>query len=78
MDFTTLTIELLGKLASVVGNYGWAIIVLTIIVRLCLWPLNVSKTLNAYDANASTEIKSDPRPLQKQPASDAAKAYGIL
>ena len=43
MDFTTLTIEFLSKLASVVGNYGWAIIVLTIIVRLCLWPLNVSQ-----------------------------------
>ena len=43
MDFTTLTIELLGKLASIVGNYGWAIIVLTIIVRLCMWPLNVSQ-----------------------------------
>ncbi len=43
MDFTTLTIELLGKLASVVGSYGWAIIALTIIVRLCMWPLNVSQ-----------------------------------
>ena len=43
MDFTTLTIELLGKLASIVGDYGWAIIVLTIIVRLCMWPLNVSQ-----------------------------------
>ncbi len=43
MDFTTLTIEFLGKLASIVGNYGWAIIVLTIIVRICLWPLNVSQ-----------------------------------
>jgi len=43
LDFTTLTIELLGKLASIVGDYGWAIIVLTIIVRLCMWPLNVSQ-----------------------------------
>ena len=43
MDFTTLTIELLGKLASIVGDYGWAIIALTIIVRLCMWPLNVSQ-----------------------------------
>ncbi len=43
MDFTTLTIELLGKLASIVGDYGWAIITLTIIVRLCMWPLNVSQ-----------------------------------
>ena len=43
MDFTTLTIELLGKLASIVGDYGWAIITLTILVRLGMWPLNVSQ-----------------------------------
>ncbi len=43
MDFTTLTILFLGKLAHLVGNYGLAIIVLTIIVRICLWPLNVSQ-----------------------------------
>ena len=43
MDFTTLTIIFLGKLASFVGSYGLAIIVLTLIVRICLWPLNVSQ-----------------------------------
>lgn len=43
MDFTTLTIELLKALANIVGNYGFAIIVLTIIVRLAMWPLNVSQ-----------------------------------
>ena len=43
LDFITLTIDLLGKLASVFGNYGLAIIALTIIVRLCMWPLNVSQ-----------------------------------
>ncbi|MBO6087699.1 membrane protein insertase YidC [bacterium] len=43
MDFTTLTIKLLQVLAHFVGNYGFAIIVLTIIVRVALWPLNVSQ-----------------------------------
>lgn len=43
MDFTTLTIKLLQLLAHFVGNYGLAIIVLTIIVRLAMWPLNVSQ-----------------------------------
>ncbi len=43
MDFTTLTIEALKMLAQFVGNYGVAIIVLTIIVRIFLWPLNVSQ-----------------------------------
>lgn len=43
MDFTTLTIELLKGLAHVVGNYGFAIILLTVIIRLAMWPLNVSQ-----------------------------------
>lgn len=43
MDFTTLTIDALKALASVVGNYGIAIIVLTMIIRLAMWPLNVSQ-----------------------------------
>ena len=43
MDFTTLTIKFLQLLAHFVGNYGFAIIVLTILVRLAMWPLNVSQ-----------------------------------
>ena len=43
MDFTTLTIKFLQILAHFVGNYGFAIIVLTIIVRVAMWPLNVSQ-----------------------------------
>lgn len=43
MDFTTLTIKFLGHIAAIVGSYGLAIIVLTLIVRAFLWPLNVSQ-----------------------------------
>lgn len=43
MDFVTLTIEILKVLASFVGNYGLAIVVLTLIVRAALWPLNTSQ-----------------------------------
>lgn len=43
MDFTTLTIEALKALASIVGNYGIAIILLTVVIRLAMWPLNVSQ-----------------------------------
>ena len=43
MDFTTLTIEALKALASVVGSYGLAIILLTVVIRLAMWPLNVSQ-----------------------------------
>ena len=74
MDFTTLTIELLGKLASVVGNYGWAIIVLTVIVRLCLWPLNVSQqrsmrmmqTLQPKLKAIQDRYKSNPQVMQQK------------
>ena len=74
MDFTTLTIELLGKLASIVGNYGWAIIALTIIVRLCLWPLNVSQqrsmrtmqTLQPKIKAIQDRYKNNPQVMQQK------------
>ena len=43
MDFITWTIWFLSKLASVVGGYGIAIIVLTILVRIAMWNLNVEQ-----------------------------------
>ena len=44
MDFITLTIELLKFLSNMFGgNLGIGIILLTIIVRLAMWPLNVSQ-----------------------------------
>lgn len=41
--FTTATIELLTALSRIFGSYGVGIIVLTIAVRLMLWPLSVSQ-----------------------------------
>lgn len=43
MDFITLTIKFLSLLAKFVGNYGLAIILLTIIVRAAMWHLNVQQ-----------------------------------
>lgn len=43
MDFISWTIWFLSKLASLVGSYGVAIIVLTLIVRLAMWHLNVEQ-----------------------------------
>ncbi|MCD8024424.1 MAG: YidC/Oxa1 family membrane protein insertase [Candidatus Gastranaerophilales bacterium] len=43
MDFTALTIQFLKMIADMVGNWGLAIIVLTVIIRLALWPANVSQ-----------------------------------
>lgn len=43
MDFITWTIWFLSKLAHLVGSYGLAIILLTIIVRAAMWHLNVQQ-----------------------------------
>ena len=72
MDFTSLTVEALKMLAHFVGNYGLAIIVLTIIVRLCLWPLNVSQqrsmrqmqTLQPKLKQIQDHYKNDPQKMQ--------------
>lgn len=72
MDFTTLTIDLLKLLADFVGNYGFAIIVLTIIIRLAMWPLNVSQqrsmrmmqNLQPKIKAIQDRYKSDPQKMQ--------------
>jgi len=74
LDFTTLTIELLKTLAHFVGNYGIAIIVLTIIVRLAMWPLNVSQqrsmkmmqTLQPKLKAIQDRYKNDPQKMQQK------------
>ena len=43
MDFTTLTINFLKELSNIFGSYGLGIIALTVIIRLAMWPLNVSQ-----------------------------------
>lgn len=43
MDFTELTIKILTGLKDFAGSYGMAIILLTVIVRVALLPLNVSQ-----------------------------------
>ena len=72
MDFTTWTIEALKMLAQFVGSYGIAIIILTIIVRMFLWPLNVSQqrsmrqmqTLQPKLKAIQERYKSDPQKMQ--------------
>lgn len=43
MDFTALTVEFLKFLNNITGSYGLAIIALTVIVRVALWPLGISQ-----------------------------------
>lgn len=72
MDFTALTIDVLKALAGFVGNYGIAIIVLTLIVRLFMWPLNVSQQRSMRQMQSlqpklkalQDRYKNDPQKLQ--------------
>ncbi|MFA7658537.1 MAG: YidC/Oxa1 family membrane protein insertase [Candidatus Gastranaerophilaceae bacterium] len=74
MDFTTLTIELLKTLSNIVGSYGWGIILLTVVIRLAMWPLGVSQqrsmkmmqTLQPKLKAIQDRYKSDPQVMQRK------------
>jgi YidC/Oxa1 family membrane protein insertase len=74
MDFTSMTIEFLKFLATLVGNYGVAIILLTIVVRALLWPLNVSQQRSMRQMQVLSpklkaiqeRYKSDPQKMQQK------------
>ncbi len=74
MDFTTLTIEALKFFANIVGNWGVAIIILTIIIRVLLWPFNVSQqrsmkkmqTLQPKLKTIQDRYKSNPEEMQRK------------
>lgn len=74
MDFVALTIHILKILASFVGSYGLAIVVLTIIVRAALWPLNASQqrsmkmmqTLQPKLKAIQDRYKSNPQVMQQK------------
>lgn len=74
MDFTTLTIEALKSLSNIVGSYGWGIILLTIIIRLAMWPLGVSQqrsmkmmqSLQPKLKAIQDRYKNDPQTMQRK------------
>lgn len=74
MDFTTITIEALKALSHLVGNYGWGIILLTVVIRLAMWPLGVSQqrsmktmqTLQPKMKAIQERYKSDPQVMQRK------------
>lgn len=74
MDFVTITIDALKALSSVVGGYGVGIIVLTVLIRLAMWPLGVSqqrsmKTMQNLQPKLKAlqeRYKSDPQTLQRK------------
>lgn len=74
MNFTTLTIEILKVLSHIVGNYGLGIILLTVVIRLAMWPLGVSQqrsmkmmqTLQPKLKAIQERYKSDPQVMQRK------------
>ena len=76
MDFVQLTIWILKGLANVVGNWGLAIIALTIIVRLAMWPSSVAQQRSMRVMQAlqpkmkmiQDRYKSDPQTMQRKMA----------
>jgi len=73
MDFITLTIEILKSL-SVFGGFGVGIILLTILVRVAMWPLGVSqqrsmKTMQQLQPKMKAiqeRYKNDPQQMQQK------------
>lgn len=74
MNFTTITIELLKTLSNFVGSYGLGIILLTVVIRLAMWPLGVSQqrsmkmmqTLQPKLKAIQDRYKNDPPTMQRK------------
>lgn len=73
MDFITITIEILKSL-SVFGGFGVGIILLTVFVRLAMWPLGVSqqrsmRTMQILQPKMKAiqeRYKNDPQQMQQK------------
>lgn len=74
MDFSALTVQILKALADVAGSYGMAIVLLTVIIRLVMWPLSVSQQRSMVKTQQlapklkelQERYKSNPQMMQKK------------
>lgn len=74
MDFVGLTIQALKILANIAGSYGLAIILLTVIVRMAMWPLSVSQQRSMKQMQSlqpkmkaiQERYKNDPQTMQRK------------
>lgn len=74
MDFIGLTIKILKILSEIAGSYGLGIILLTVIVRMAMWPLSVSQqrsmkqmqTLQPRMKAIQERYKNDPQTMQRK------------
>lgn len=74
MDFTAITINALNTINKLSGGFGLAIILLTVIIRLILWPLNVQQQRSMKKMQAlspklkdlQNRYKSNPQMMQQK------------
>lgn len=74
MDFTNITVEALNIMSKVSGGFGVAIILLTVLVRLVMWPLSVQQqrsmkkmqTLSPKMKEIQTRYKNNPQVMQQK------------
>ncbi len=74
MDFVGLTVKVLKILSDIAGSYGLGIILLTVIVRLAMWPLSESQqrsmkqmqTLQPKMKAIQERYKNDPQTMQRK------------
>lgn len=74
MDFVTLTIKFLKILSGITGSYGLGIILLTVIIRMAMWPLGVSqqrsmRTMQMLQPKMKAiqeRYKNDPQTMQRK------------
>ena len=70
MQFKELIFQFLLMIEAVVGDWGLAIIVLTVLVRLALMPLTIKQTKSMYEMQ---RIQPKIKELQKKYANDKEK-----
>ncbi|MCD8377746.1 MAG: YidC/Oxa1 family membrane protein insertase [Candidatus Gastranaerophilales bacterium] len=74
MDFVGLTIQVLKVLSDIAGSYGLGIIVLTVIVRMAMWPLSLSQQRSMKQMQSlqprmkaiQERYKNDPQTMQRK------------
>ena len=74
MDFSAITVQILKALADVAGSYGMAIVLLTVIIRLVMWPLSRSQQRSMVKTQQlapklkelQERYKSNPQMMQKK------------
>jgi len=74
VDFTNITVEALNIMSKVSGGFGVAIILLTVLIRLVMWPLSVQQqrsmkkmqTLSPKMKDIQTRYKNNPQVMQEK------------